>query len=103
MLPTTHWAYAPVEGCRYDPAEAARLLDAAGYPAPDGPGGGPRLTLSLKVSTDRFRKSVALVLQEQLARGGIAVEVRSLEFGTLFNDIRRGGRGALAGVRHALQ
>jgi peptide/nickel transport system substrate-binding protein len=44
----------------------------------------------LKVSTDRFRKSVALVLQEQLARGGIAVEVRSLEFGTLFNDIRRG-------------
>ncbi|WP_224361319.1 ABC transporter substrate-binding protein [Hyalangium versicolor] len=90
MLPTTHWAYAPTGGCRYDPAEAARLLDAAGYPDPDGPGGKPRLTLSLKVSTDRFRKSVALVLQEQLARGGIAVEVRSLEFGTLFNDIRRG-------------
>ncbi len=90
MLPTTHWAYAPEAGCRYDPAEAARLLDEAGYPDPDGPGGQPRLTLSLKVSTDRFRKSVALVLQEQLARGGIAVEVRSLEFGTLFNDIRRG-------------
>ena len=90
MLPATHWAYAPEAGCRYDPAEAARLLDEAGYPDPDGPGGQPRLTLSLKVSTDRFRKSVALVLQEQLARGGIAVEVRSLEFGTLFNDIRRG-------------
>lgn len=90
MLPTTHWAYAPTAGCQYDPAEAARLLDAAGYPDPDGPGGQPRLRLSLKVSTDRFRKSVALVLQEQLARGGVAVEVRSLEFGTLFNDIRRG-------------
>jgi peptide/nickel transport system substrate-binding protein len=90
MLPGTHWAYSPSGGCRYDPAEAARLLDAAGYGDPDGPGGAPRLRLSLKVSTDRFRKSVALVLQEQLARGGIAVEVRSLEFGTLFNDIRRG-------------
>ena len=90
MLPVTHWAYAPSKGCRYDPAEAARLLDEAGYRDPDGPGGQPRLTLNLKVSTDRFRKSVALVLQEQMARGGVAVEVRSLEFGTLFNDIRRG-------------
>lgn len=90
MLPTTHWAYSPGEGCRYDAAEAARLLDEAGYPDPDGPGGQPRLRLSLKVSTDRFRKSVALVLQEQLARGGVAVEVQTLEFGTLFSDIRRG-------------
>ncbi|KFE71544.1 ABC transporter substrate-binding protein [Hyalangium minutum] len=90
MLPSTHWAYSPSEGCRYDPAEAARLLDEAGYVDPDGPGGQPRLRLSLKVSTDRFRKSVALVLQEQLARGGVAVEVRPLEFGTFFNDIRRG-------------
>jgi peptide/nickel transport system substrate-binding protein len=91
LLPSTHWAYSPSsEGCRYDPAEAARLLDAAGYPDPDGPGGQPRLTLGLKSSTDRFRKSVTLVLKEQLAQGGVAVEVRSLEFGTLFNDIRRG-------------
>ncbi|MDY7226910.1 ABC transporter substrate-binding protein [Hyalangium rubrum] len=90
LLPTTHWAYAPGGDCAPDAAEAARLLDAAGYPDLDGPGGRPRLTLSLKSSTDRFRKSVALVLQEQLARGGVAVEVRTLEFGTLFNDIRRG-------------
>ncbi|MBN1207905.1 MAG: ABC transporter substrate-binding protein [Myxococcaceae bacterium] len=90
MLPATHWAHVPGEGCRYDAAEAARLLDAAGYPDPDGPGGRPRLTLSLKVSTDRFRKSVALVFKEQLARGGVELEVRSLEFGTLFSDIRRG-------------
>jgi peptide/nickel transport system substrate-binding protein len=90
MLPRTHWAWAPIAGCRYDPQEAARLLDEAGFPDPDGPGGKPRLTLQLKTSTDRFRRSVALVLQEQLARGGVAVEVRSLEFGTFFNDVRRG-------------
>jgi peptide/nickel transport system substrate-binding protein len=90
MLPTTHWAYAPGTGCQHDAAEAARLLDAAGYPDPDGPGGQPRLRLSLKSSSDRFRKSVALVLQEQLARGGVAAQVQPLEFGTLLNDVRRG-------------
>ncbi|HZI06220.1 MAG TPA: ABC transporter substrate-binding protein, partial [Archangium sp.] len=90
LLPRTHWAWAPVAGCRYDPQEAARLLDEAGYPDPDGPRGKPRLTLQLKTSTDRFRRSVGLVLQEQLARGGVGVEVRSLEFGTFFNDVRRG-------------
>ncbi|ATB31047.1 ABC transporter substrate-binding protein [Melittangium boletus] len=90
LLPRTNWAWAPVPGCPHDPGEAARLLDAAGYPDPDGPGGEPRLTLQLKTSTDRLRRSIALVLREQLSLGGVAVEVRSLEFGTFFNDVRRG-------------
>jgi peptide/nickel transport system substrate-binding protein len=90
MLPRTHWAWTPTTGCRHAPEEAARLLDAAGFPDPDGPGGTPRLTLTLKTSTDRFRRSVALVLKEQLAQGGVALEVRALDFGTLFEDIRRG-------------
>jgi peptide/nickel transport system substrate-binding protein len=88
MLAQSHWAYAPTPGCQRDLAEAARLLDAAGYPQP--PGGGPRLRLSYKTSTERFRKSLALVIQEQLARGGIAVDLRALEFATVFNDVRKG-------------
>lgn len=90
LLPRSNWAWAPSGGCVYSPEEAARLLDEAGYPDPDGPGGRPRLTLSLKTSTDRLRRSVGLVLKEQLARGGVAVEVRALEFGTFFDDVRRG-------------
>ncbi|HZI12797.1 MAG TPA: ABC transporter substrate-binding protein [Myxococcus sp.] len=90
LLPRTNWAWAPSPGCRYAPEEAARLLDEAGYPDPDGPGGRPRLTLSLKTSTDRLRRAVGLVLKEQLSRGGVAVEVRALEFGTFFEDVRRG-------------
>ncbi len=90
MLPKTHWAYASTTGCRYDPKEAARLLDEAGYPDPDGPGGQPRFTLSYKTSTDRFRKSIALVFKEQLEKGGIEVDLRALEFGTFFSDVRRG-------------
>ncbi len=90
LLPRGNWAWAPADGCRYAPQEAARLLDAAGYPDPDGPGGRPRLTLSLKTSTDRLRRAVGLVLKEQLSRGGVRVELRALEFGTFFEDVRRG-------------
>ncbi|RKG77653.1 ABC transporter substrate-binding protein [Corallococcus sp. CA049B] len=90
MLPREHWAFTRTPGCGYAPEEAARLLDAAGYPDPDGPGGQPRLSFTFKTSTDRFRRAVALVLKEQLAKGGIAVEVRALEFGTFFEDVRRG-------------
>lgn len=90
MLPATHWAYASTAGCPHDPARAAALLDAAGYPDPDGPGGRPRLTLSYKTSSDRFRKSIALVLKQQLEQGGIDVDLRALEFGTFFNDVRTG-------------
>jgi peptide/nickel transport system substrate-binding protein len=87
MLPENHWAYARTAGCHYAPKEADELLTQAGYPAGKD---GYRLSLSYKTSTDRFRKSVGLVLKEQLERGGIKVEMRSLEFGTLFNDVRKG-------------
>jgi peptide/nickel transport system substrate-binding protein len=87
MLPKDHWAYEPTPGCQRDLEKAGRLLDEAGYPARAGQ---PRLTLTLKTSTDRFRKSIGLVFKEELAKSGIDVEVRSLEFGTLMNDMRRG-------------
>jgi peptide/nickel transport system substrate-binding protein len=90
LLPKNHWAYAPTAGCPHDPKKTAELLDAAGFPDPDGDGPLPRLELTLKTSTDRFRKSIALVFHEQFARAGIKLEVRSLEFGTFLSDIRKG-------------
>jgi peptide/nickel transport system substrate-binding protein len=105
MLPRSHWAYARTPGCRKDLAQATKLLEEAGYSSVDpnlgeaapasgpsqlGQGKKPRLHLTLKTSTDRFRKSIALVFQEQLAQVGIDLEIRSLEFGTFFNDLRKG-------------
>lgn len=90
MLPTDHWAYTETPRCERDLAKAAALLDAAGFPDPDGPGGQPRLRLSYKTSSDRGRRSTAVVLQKQLAEAGIALDVRALEFGTFFGDIRKG-------------
>ncbi len=98
MLPKSHWAYAPTPGCQRDLKLAAKLLDEAGYQSTIAlapglsptPAHKPRLHLSLKTSTDRFHKSIALIFQEQLAEAGIDVELRSLEFGTFFNDVRKG-------------
>lgn len=90
MLPHDHWAYRAEPGCKHDPADAKRLLDEAGYPDPDGDGPLPRMTLAYKTSTDRFRRAIALVFKEQLAQVGIAVDLRALEFGTFYNDVRHG-------------
>jgi len=100
MLPPGHWAYSETPGCRRDLALATQLLAEAGYSTARGereglkeapPGRAKRtLHLTLKTSTDRFRKSIALVFQEQLAEAGIEVELRSLEYGTFFNDVRKG-------------
>lgn len=91
LLPPAHWAYeANVDRYGYDPERARALLDEAGYPDPDGPGGAPRLSLSYKTSADQFRLTLARIIASQLGEVGIDVEVRSFEFGTFFTDIKRG-------------
>ncbi len=90
MLPSAHWAYSRTAGCQPDAAAAAKLLEEAGYAAPNRP-----LQFALKTSNDRFRKSIALIFKEQLSKLGILVELRSLEFGTFFSDVRKGNFDAI--------
>lgn len=91
LLPASHWAFAgDVATYEYDPAKAAALLDEAGYRDPDGPGGEPRLRLGYKTSADQFRLAVARVIAAELAEVGIEVTVRAFEFGTFFDDIKKG-------------
>ena len=91
IVPPMSWAYEPnVFDFRHDPAEARRLLDAAGFPDPDGDGPRPRFTLSLKTSTSEVYRMQAAAIQHDLARVGIAVDVRSSELQTLFADVLRG-------------
>jgi peptide/nickel transport system substrate-binding protein len=88
MLPATHWAFTS-EGPRfnYDPARADRLLDEAGYRRGSD---GLRFHLTMKTSTDEGTRLLAAVLQQQLARVGIALELRSYEFATFYSDVTRG-------------
>lgn len=91
IVPPMSWAFARnVFDFTHDPAEAERLLDGAGYPDPDGPGPLPRLRLSLKTSTSEVYRLQAAAIQHDLARVGIAIEIRSSELQTLSADVRRG-------------
>jgi peptide/nickel transport system substrate-binding protein len=70
----------------YDPALAGRLLDEAGFPL----AGNRRFTLTYKTTTDRSAVVQARVIQSDLRKVGIEVEVRSYEWATFYEDIKRG-------------
>ena len=48
------------------------------------------MSLSLKTTTNRFRRAVALVIAHQLGQVGIRVDVRAYEWGTFFHDVKSG-------------
>jgi peptide/nickel transport system substrate-binding protein len=88
MLPPTHWAWTDnVPHFDYGPARAARILDEAGYPVKAD---GVRFHVSMKTSTVEDVRSLAAVLQQQLARVGIALDIRTFEFATFYADVTRG-------------
>jgi peptide/nickel transport system substrate-binding protein len=91
LLPPVSWAFeSTVFTFRYDPAKARALLDDAGYPDPDGDGPEPRLHLSLKMSNNEFNRLQSSVIQQNLRAVGIALDVRTYEFATLYADVLKG-------------
>jgi len=90
LLAPEHWAYAPAPARPHDPARARRLLDRAGYPDPDGPGPLPRFRVVYKTSNQPDRRRLAEAIQAALAPVGIAIDIRTYEWGTLFADVRSG-------------
>jgi peptide/nickel transport system substrate-binding protein len=91
LLPPQAWAFEPhVFQFTYDPPRARALLDEAGYRDPDGDGPAVRLRLSLRISTSEESRLQAAVVQQDLARVGIDLDVRSSELATLFDDVTRG-------------
>ena len=91
LIPPVSWAFEPdVRGFSQDRARAKQLLDEAGHRDPDGDGPLPRLSLSLKISTNEFQRLQATVIQQDLRQVGIEVDVRSYEFATLYADVLRG-------------
>jgi peptide/nickel transport system substrate-binding protein len=88
LLPSSHWAFSSnVDRYDFDPSRATALLDEAGHkPASDG----VRFHLTMKTSNDEGTRLLAAVLQQQLARVGIALDLRSYETATFYADVRRG-------------
>jgi peptide/nickel transport system substrate-binding protein len=88
LLPPQHWAWTDdVETYPYNPVAANTLLDSAGYKrGPDG----VRFHIGMKTSTDETTRLLAVVMQQQLAQVGIALDLRSYEFATFYSDLTRG-------------
>lgn len=85
LLPPAHWAGHPdLPTYHYQPDKAKALLKQAGF-SDENP-----LKLTYKTSTDPFRVRLATILQQQLAKVGIQVEVMSYDWGTFFADIKQG-------------
>ncbi len=90
LLPSGHWAAASdadLAQYPHSPARAIALLDAAGL-KPDAHG--IRLHLTMKTSTDETTRLEAQAMQAELRDVGIALSLRSTEFGTFYADITKG-------------
>ncbi len=88
LLPPNHWAFdGDTPQYDFDPARAEALLDQAGYKRGAD---GVRLRLTLKTSTDESVRLTSEALAEQWKRVGVVLELRPLEFGTLYTDITKG-------------
>jgi peptide/nickel transport system substrate-binding protein len=88
LLPPGNWALdESLQPPPYDPARSEQLLDESGHPRL---GSKPRFTLNYRTSTDRFRRSIAQVISQELEKVGIGVRLTPLEFGTFFQEIRKG-------------
>jgi peptide/nickel transport system substrate-binding protein len=91
ILSPHNWAYeGNVKIFEYNKTKALRLLDEAGFKDPDGDGPETRFKLTFKTSTDRLRKRIAEIIQQQLRVVGIGIDIMAYEWGTLYSDIKSG-------------
>lgn len=83
ILPPEHWAgNKSLMPYAYNPVLSKRLLIEAGVKLP--------LHLVYKTSTDAQRVRLATIMQAQMAEAGIVLEIKSLDWGTFFEDVKQG-------------
>ena len=88
IMPPEHWAYDhAVTVYDHDPEHAKQLLDEAGFQDPDGDGPRTRLTLTMLTTTTQLSRNIAAIMQDQLRRVGIHLDLQSLEPATLFDKL----------------
>jgi peptide/nickel transport system substrate-binding protein len=87
LMPPLSWAFAADSfSFPHNIARARALLDEAGYPDPGG--AAPRFRLTLKISQDQeFNRLQATVIQQNLQDIGVALDVRSYDFATMYADV----------------
>ncbi len=85
LFPPEHWAGHPMLiPHEYNPDRSRELLAKAGYDT------SRPLHLVYKTSSDPFRIRLATIVQSQLSKVGIEIEIKSYDWGTFFGDIKAG-------------
>lgn len=80
-----HWVYdSSLPEINYDPEGARKILSDFGFNEHNP------LKLTYKTSSDLFRLRVATVIQDQLSRVGVALDIQSFDWGTFYGDIKAG-------------
>ena len=83
ILPPEHWAgNADLQAYEYNPDLSRQLLQEAGIQLP--------LKITYKTSTDPQRVRLATIMQAQMREAGIELEIKSLDWGTFFEDVKQG-------------
>ena len=87
ILPPEHYtnhslSHQLLTSYEYNPKLAKQLLTEAGVKLP--------LKLIYKTSTDAQRVRLATIMQAQMQPAGIDLEIRSLDWGTFFEDVKQG-------------
>lgn len=87
VLIPSHWAATELAETPFDPQQAIRLLDQAGYP-PDQHG--VRMHLNYRTSTDPVRLRLVTAIAAQWENIGVHVSIESLEWGGFYARIKQG-------------
>jgi len=87
VLTSSHWAAAALHETRFDPVEAERLLDAAGFPRDTE---GVRFHLTYRTSTNPTRLRLVTAIADSWQKLGVDVSIESLEWGGFYARIKRG-------------
>jgi peptide/nickel transport system substrate-binding protein len=93
ILPEESWAYNAGQKYSYSPDAAKKLLDEAGFRDPDGDGPQMRFPkpIIFKIASGSAATSqYAVVIQNYLKQVGIPVEIETLEFNLLLDQMKKG-------------
>jgi len=87
VLTSKHWASAELSKTAFNPQQAEKMLDQAGFPRGDN---GIRFELNYRTSTDPARLRLATAIADMWQKIGVKVSIESLEWGGFYARIKRG-------------
>ncbi len=87
VLISSHWAAVDLPETPFDPAQAERLLDEAGFPRGED---GIRFSINYRTSTNPTRLRLVTAIADSWQKLGVNVSIESLEWGGFYARIKRG-------------